>query len=219
MANETRSSEPARARRSIPRRERRLRATPALRRMVRETSLAADDFVYPLFVTHGRGVRKPIASMPGIFQLSVDQAVVEAELAASLGVPAVLLFGIPASKDPIGEENFSPTRRRRAGGARDQAGGAGAGRDHRRVPVRVHRPRPLRRAQRRRRGAAAPAPPRGLRPERRDARGARSCRGRARGSGRRPRRAERHDRRHGAEHPHGPRRTPTSRTSVSCRTR
>ncbi len=107
MANETGSLEPARARRSIPRRERRLRATPALRRMVRETSLAADHFVYPLFVTHGRDVRKPIASMPGIFQLSVDQAVVEAELAASLGVPAVLLFGIPASKDPIGEENFS----------------------------------------------------------------------------------------------------------------
>ena len=76
--------------------------------MVRETSLAADDFVYPLFVTHGRGVRKPIASMPGVFQLSVDQAVVEAESAASLGVPAVLLFGIPASKDPIGVENFSP---------------------------------------------------------------------------------------------------------------
>ena len=108
MANETRSTEPVRERRSLPRRERRLRATPALRRMVRETSLAADDFVYPLFVTHGRGVRKPIASMPGIFQLSVDQSVAEARLAASLGVPAVLLFGIPASKDPIGEENFSP---------------------------------------------------------------------------------------------------------------
>ena len=76
--------------------------------MVRETSLAADNFVYPLFVTHGRNVRKPIASMPGIFQLSVDQAVEEAGLAASLGVPAVLLFGIPSSKDPIGEENFSP---------------------------------------------------------------------------------------------------------------
>jgi porphobilinogen synthase len=76
--------------------------------MVRETSLAADNFVYPLFVTHGRAVRKPIASMPGIFQLSVDQAVEEAALAASLGVPAVLLFGIPESKDPIGEENFSP---------------------------------------------------------------------------------------------------------------
>ncbi|MBY0497719.1 MAG: porphobilinogen synthase [Cyanobacteria bacterium] len=108
MANETQRSESALARRSIARRERRLRATPALRRMVRETSLAADDFVYPLFVTHGRSVRKPIASMPGIFQLSVDQAVEEAALAASLGVPAVLLFGIPASKDPIGEDNFSP---------------------------------------------------------------------------------------------------------------
>jgi porphobilinogen synthase len=76
--------------------------------MVRETSLAADNFVYPLFVTHGRGVRKPIASMPGIFQFSVDEAVEEAALAASLGIPAVLLFGIPESKDPIGEENFSP---------------------------------------------------------------------------------------------------------------
>jgi porphobilinogen synthase len=108
VANETQSSKPALERRSIPRRERRLRATPMLRRMVRETSLAADDFVYPLFVTHGRGVRNPIASMPGICQLSVDQSVVEAELAASLGIPAVLLFGIPASKDSIGEENFSP---------------------------------------------------------------------------------------------------------------
>ena len=108
MATETRGSKPGRERRSLLRRERRLRTTPALRRMVRETALAADDFVYPLFVTHGRNVRKPIASMPGIFQLSVDQSVVEAALAASLGVPAVLLFGIPAFKDPIGEENFSP---------------------------------------------------------------------------------------------------------------
>jgi porphobilinogen synthase len=76
--------------------------------MVRETSLSADNFVYPLFVTHGRDVRRPIASLPGMFQLSVDQAVGEAALAASLGIPAVLLFGIPESKDPIGEDNFSP---------------------------------------------------------------------------------------------------------------
>jgi porphobilinogen synthase len=93
--------------RVLPRRERRLRATPALRRMVRETSVTADDFIYPLFVTHGRGVRKAIGSMPGVFQLSVDESVLEAERAAKLGVPSVLLFGIPAAKDPVGEENFA----------------------------------------------------------------------------------------------------------------
>jgi porphobilinogen synthase len=76
--------------------------------MVRETSLSAADFIYPLFVTHGEKVRQPIASMPGIAQLSVDEAVVEAQKAANLGVPAVILFGIPAEKDPIGLENFAP---------------------------------------------------------------------------------------------------------------
>lgn len=88
-------------------RPRRLRRTPTLRAMVRETHLAADDFIYPLFVTHGRGVRNPIASMPGVFQLSVDQLAGEAEELLALGVPAVVLFGIPASKDPIGLENFA----------------------------------------------------------------------------------------------------------------
>jgi porphobilinogen synthase len=85
---------------------RRLRATPALRSMVRETELNTRDFIYPLFVRHGSG-RKEIRSMPGIFQLSVEEAVREAELTAKLGIPAVLLFGIPAEKDPIGLENFS----------------------------------------------------------------------------------------------------------------
>ncbi|MCX7670179.1 MAG: porphobilinogen synthase, partial [Anaerolineae bacterium] len=88
-------------------RPRRLRATPALRRMVRETILTPDDFIYPLFVVHGEGVRRPIASMPGISQLSVDQAVVEARAAARLGIPAVLLFGVPAVKDAVGSENFA----------------------------------------------------------------------------------------------------------------
>jgi len=88
-------------------RPRRLRHTAALRRMVRETRLTADDFIYPLFVTHGRQVRAPIPSMPGIARLSVDEAVREAETALRLGVPAVLLFGIPATKDPIGLENFA----------------------------------------------------------------------------------------------------------------
>lgn len=89
-------------------RPRRLRAHPALRAMVRETWLTATDFIYPLFVTHGQGVRTPIASMPGIAQLSVDQAVLEAEEAAALGIPALMLFGLPAHKDPVGLENFAP---------------------------------------------------------------------------------------------------------------
>jgi porphobilinogen synthase len=88
-------------------RPRRLRQTETLRSMVRETELNARDFIYPLFVRHGQG-RTPIASMPGIAQLSVDEAVQEAELATGLGVPAVILFGIPAEKDPLGQENFDP---------------------------------------------------------------------------------------------------------------
>jgi len=75
--------------------------------MVRETWLSPDNFIYPLFVTHGHGVREPVASMPGICRLSVDEAVNEARVAAGLGIPAVLLFGIPATKDPIGEENYA----------------------------------------------------------------------------------------------------------------
>jgi len=88
-------------------RPRRLRRTPAIRAMVRETTVTTDDFVYPLFVTHGTGLRKPIGSMPGVDQLSIDQLAAEAESIAKLGIPAVILFGIPASKDPIGVENFS----------------------------------------------------------------------------------------------------------------
>jgi porphobilinogen synthase len=75
--------------------------------MLRETELNARDFIYPLFVRHGAG-RTEIRSMPGVFQLSVDEAVGAAQSAAELGVPAVLLFGIPAQKDPIGLENFAP---------------------------------------------------------------------------------------------------------------
>ncbi len=88
-------------------RMRRLRRTADLRRMVRETTLTPADFIYPLFVTHGQGVRREVPSMPGVFQLSVDQAVREAEEAFALDIPAVILFGIPAHKDPIGSENFA----------------------------------------------------------------------------------------------------------------
>jgi porphobilinogen synthase len=85
-------------------RPRRLRRTDALRRMMRETILTVDDFIYPLFVCPGKKIRKPVGSMPGVFQLSVDEAVVEARKAADLGVPAVILFGIPNKKDAVGSE-------------------------------------------------------------------------------------------------------------------
>lgn len=88
-------------------RPRRLRRTPALRAMVRETQLRPEDFIYPLFVAHGQAVRHPISSMPGVAQLSVDQAVIEAERCAELGIKSLLLFGIPAHKDPVGLENFA----------------------------------------------------------------------------------------------------------------
>ena len=75
--------------------------------LVRETELNAADFIYPLFITHGRDIRKPIRSMPGIHQLSVDQVGRKIGAAATAGVKAVILFGIPASKDPVGRENFA----------------------------------------------------------------------------------------------------------------
>ncbi len=90
----------------IVRRPRRLRATPALRAMIRETELNARDFIYPLFVRHGIG-RNEIRSMPGVYQLSVEESVREVEAAMKSGVNAVILFGIPAAKDPMGLENFA----------------------------------------------------------------------------------------------------------------
>src|SRR5688572_16934567 len=87
-------------------RPRRLRATSALRAMVRETELNAREFMYPLFVRHGSG-RGEIRAMPGLYQLSVEDTVREAESAARSGVDAVILFGIPKEKDSIGLENVS----------------------------------------------------------------------------------------------------------------
>ena len=88
-------------------RPRRLRKNETFRRMIRETKLSGDDFIYPLFVIHGRKVRNEIRSMPGIAQLSVDLAVKEAEEAFNLGIPAVILFGIPKKKDPRGSEAYA----------------------------------------------------------------------------------------------------------------
>ena len=89
------------------RRPRRLRRTAALRDLVRETTLAPDDLVQPLFVVPGADVRRPVSSMPGVDQLSVDQLAGEAVELAALGVKAVLLFGIPDSKDPLGLESHA----------------------------------------------------------------------------------------------------------------
>src|SRR5262245_49956719 len=83
-------------------RPRRLRHNPLLRQMVRETALAPDDFILPLFVRPGRGVRNPIASMPGNYQLSVDTLVDEVGGAADLGIRSFMLFGIPSRKDATG---------------------------------------------------------------------------------------------------------------------
>ncbi|NOK35041.1 porphobilinogen synthase [Corallococcus exercitus] len=88
-------------------RPRRLRRSAALRDMVRETRLSPTDFIYPLFVVEGRDVRRPISSMPGIFNLSLEHAVKEAKLAKSLGVPSVILFGIPDHKDARGTQAYA----------------------------------------------------------------------------------------------------------------
>ena len=89
-------------------RPRRLRLNSRIRDMVRETSLSLNDLIYPMFVTYGKGVRKKISSMPGCFQLSVDELVKEAQKVYSLGIPAIILFGIPEHKDERGSEAYSP---------------------------------------------------------------------------------------------------------------
>lgn len=89
-------------------RARRLRHSDALRRMVRETHLSAADFIYPLFVRPGNDIQKPIRSMPGQHQWSVDRLIDEVKQAAALGIPAVILFGIPEHKDDCGSDNFNP---------------------------------------------------------------------------------------------------------------
>ena len=88
-------------------RPRRLRRNETIRRMVRETRLSVDDLVYPLFAIAGKGIRREVPSMPGVFNLSVENLVKEAREAARLGIPAVLLFGIPARKDPLGKDAYS----------------------------------------------------------------------------------------------------------------
>ena len=87
-------------------RMRRMRESQILRHLAQETSISVNDFIYPIFVTHGRGVRNPIDPMPGMFQLSLDNLIPEIDEVISLGIGAVLLFGIPAKKDPEGTEAY-----------------------------------------------------------------------------------------------------------------
>ncbi len=88
-------------------RPRRLRGSATLRRAVRETSLTPSDFIYPLFVCPGEGVRREISAMPDNFQLSIDQLVAEAKEAESLGIAGIILFGLPESKDPEGSGAYA----------------------------------------------------------------------------------------------------------------
>jgi len=88
-------------------RPRRLRRTETIRALVRETRLSPDDFVYPLFVCEGEGVRREIASMPGAFNLSIDELVKEVEAARRVGVNSVILFGVPDDKDAVGSEAYA----------------------------------------------------------------------------------------------------------------
>lgn len=90
-------------------RARRIRGKEVFRRMVRETTLSVDDLIYPMFATYGRCVRKEISSMPGIYQQSADNIVAEAREVHELGIPAVLLFGIPENKDAVGSSAFLET--------------------------------------------------------------------------------------------------------------
>jgi len=87
---------------------RRLRYNPLIRDMVRETELSKNDFIYPLFVVPGDNIKKEIKSMPGVYQLSINNLVKECKEVASLGIPAVILFGIPKHKDEKGSEAYDP---------------------------------------------------------------------------------------------------------------
>jgi len=89
-------------------RPRRLRANETIRAMVRETALSPADMIYPLFVKPGTGLRDEVSTMPGVYQLSIDQLPAEIDELKGLGVPAVILFGLPSAKDAVGSEAYDP---------------------------------------------------------------------------------------------------------------
>lgn len=88
-------------------RPRRLRASETMRRLVRETWLTVNDLIYPVFVTHGSGIRKPVESMPGVYNLSIDTMLEEMGQVSELGIPGVILFGIPSEKDAVGSGAYN----------------------------------------------------------------------------------------------------------------
>src|SRR5205085_7022737 len=92
----------------LTRRHRRLRRSDAMRALVRETRLTPDMFMLPLFVCEGEGVRREVSSMPGVFNVSVDEAVKEVRAAVGDGVRSVLLFGLPEHKDAVGSAAYDP---------------------------------------------------------------------------------------------------------------
>ena len=119
-------------------------ADRAMRALVRETRLSPDMFMLPLFVCEGEGVRREVPSMPGVFNLSVDEAVRKRQAAKADGVRSVILFGLPDRKRRHRLAGLRPRGAGAGGDPRDQARGRRRARRHRRLPVRVHRPRPLR---------------------------------------------------------------------------
>jgi porphobilinogen synthase len=88
-------------------RPRRMRQSSAFRRMIRETELSVNNLILPLFAVAGKGVKNPIASMPGVYQMSSDHLIKEAQKAKELGIPAIILFGLPESKDPLGTQAYA----------------------------------------------------------------------------------------------------------------
>src|SRR2546422_8837244 len=106
------------------RRLRRLRRTPALRRLVQETQLAPAQLVWPLFVCHGEGVRREVPALPGVYQTSVDELVQDAERARRLGLGGVILFRLPGTKDATGSEAHDEPGGRPAAGRAGERGRA-----------------------------------------------------------------------------------------------
>ncbi len=126
-------------------RPRRLRRTAALRDLVRETILTPNDFILPLFVSEKITSRRAIASMPGVDQLAPNEVAAEAARAAELGLRAVLLFGIPNEKDEQASGAFADNGVVQQAVRAIKAQTPRPARDHRRLPLRIHEPRPLRR--------------------------------------------------------------------------
>lgn len=90
-------------------RHRRLRQTAAIRAMVRETHLRVEDLIYPLFVVEGSGIKREVPSMPGVYHLSLDRLSEEVDDIAKLGIPAVMVFGVPNEKDEVGSQAYCET--------------------------------------------------------------------------------------------------------------